>query len=60
MVAWILPSDKSFLQVAHLASFLDVLLLIVYICLSSEGQVTLGCGTFFLEMPQLFFSTVHQ
>lgn len=45
-MAWILPSDNSFLQVAHLASFLDVLLFIVYCCSSSEGQVTLGSGTF--------------
>ena len=46
MAAWILPSDKSFLQLVHLVSFLDVLLSIVCICSSSEGQITLGSGMF--------------
>ena len=55
MVAWVLPSDNSFLRVAHLASFLDVLLLIVYICSSSEGQVTLGIGTFSGNASIIFF-----
>ena len=53
------PSDNSFLQIAHLVSFLVVLLFIVYFCSSSEGRVTLGSGTF-SGNASIIFSTVDQ